>query len=77
MAEHVNVGISPEVDIELAEALVELRRAGHRASKRQLTTVALQRFIQELREVINRGEASAVQALLGQEIADEPQVIAA
>ena len=48
MASHVNVGISPKADIELAETLLELLRSGHRLSKRQLTTVAIHRFVQEV-----------------------------
>jgi hypothetical protein len=77
-ADHVTVGISPEADIELAEALVELRRAGHRMSKRQLATVAVQRYILELRDAMQRGEGTALQTLLGQgNPSDEPQVLAA
>jgi hypothetical protein len=73
-SEHINVGISPEADIELAQALVELRRAGHRISKRQLASLAVQRFVLELREELERGrEGTALHSLLGQEIADGQQ----
>ncbi len=77
-ADHVTVGISPEVDIELAETLVELRRAGHRLSKRQLATVAVQRYILELRDAMQRGEGTTLQTLLGQGTpSDEPHALAA
>ncbi len=78
MASHVNVGISPKADIELAETLLELLRSGHRLSKRQLTTVAIHRFVQEVREALQGGDDEQLLHLLGQEIDDDkPQALAA